>query len=260
MRVSIHLLVIVTVLVWLPHLLHLCLRCRFYLLLPHWARSLIILFILSTSFLHCTGENVDNKRSSLVFYAHVLRPFPRVSFAVIGCGWLQALRVAGVHLIMAKRGDQAHPPQTSPLNIFMSQVGLLISPLQHSQHHCRSFRKSVTHVNKYVFTCDWDAFLYDTQSLMYILLTRAVSWPCFDFLCNHPSFSSHYIITAAIHILSSVLPSCLHLLFLSSATEDHNLYRKPPIYRRTGTVQLVLPQPACPVSLVLLCLTSTVFF
>lgn len=52
-----------------------------------------------------------------------------VSFAVIGCGWLQALRVAGVHPITAKRGAQAHPPQSSPLNIFMYQVGLFISSL-----------------------------------------------------------------------------------------------------------------------------------
>ena len=59
----------------------------------------------------------------------MFRPFlhAHVFFAVIGCGWLQALRVAGVHLITAKRGGQAHPPQTSPLNIFMYQVGFLIS-------------------------------------------------------------------------------------------------------------------------------------
>lgn len=69
------------------------------------------------------------------FHLHVLRPsfHAHVSFAVIGCGWLQALRVAGVHLITAKRGGQAHPPQTSPLNIFMYQVGLLISSSPYSQ-------------------------------------------------------------------------------------------------------------------------------
>lgn len=68
-------------------------------------------------------------------HLHVLRPsfHAHVSFAVIGCGWLQALRVAGVHLITAKRGGQAHPPQTSPLNIFMYQVGLLISSSPYSQ-------------------------------------------------------------------------------------------------------------------------------
>lgn len=48
------------------------------------------------------------------------------SFAVIGCGRLQALKVAGVPLIMAKTGGQAHPPPSSPLSIFMYQVGLLI--------------------------------------------------------------------------------------------------------------------------------------
>lgn len=58
-----------------------------------------------------------------------------VSFAVIGCGWLQALRVAGVHLITAKRSGQAHPPLTSPLNIFMYQVGLAISSFPFSQYH-----------------------------------------------------------------------------------------------------------------------------
>lgn len=57
-----------------------------------------------------------------------LFPHSHVSFTLIGCGWLQALRVAGVRPIMAKRGDRAHPPQTSPLNIFMFQVGIHISP------------------------------------------------------------------------------------------------------------------------------------
>lgn len=57
------------------------------------------------------------------------------SLAVIGCGWLQALKVAEVHLITAKRGGQAHPPQTSPLNIFMYQVGLPISSLRSSRFH-----------------------------------------------------------------------------------------------------------------------------
>lgn len=51
-------------------------------------------------------------------------------FVVIACGVLQALKVAGVHPIMAKRGGQTHPPPSSPLNIFMYQVGFLIS----SQH------------------------------------------------------------------------------------------------------------------------------
>lgn len=35
--------------------------------------------------------------------------------------------------------------------------------------------------------------------------------------------------------------SPLHLLSLSSATGDPNIYRKPPIYKRTGTVQLASP-------------------
>lgn len=48
------------------------------------------------------------------------------SLPVIGCGCLQALKVAGVHLIMARKGGQAHPRKISPLNIFMYQVGLFI--------------------------------------------------------------------------------------------------------------------------------------
>lgn len=49
----------------------------------------------------------------------------QMSSAVIGCGWLQALRVAGAHPITAKKGAAAPPPLTHPLNIFMYQVGLL---------------------------------------------------------------------------------------------------------------------------------------
>lgn len=58
-----------------------------------------------------------------------------VSFAVIAYGWLQALKVAGVLLITAKRGGQAHLPQTSPLDIFMFQVGLTIFSSHLSQSH-----------------------------------------------------------------------------------------------------------------------------
>lgn len=53
------------------------------------------------------------------------------SSPVIGCGCPQALKVAGVHLIMARKGGQAHPRKISPLNIFMYQVGLFISSLHH---------------------------------------------------------------------------------------------------------------------------------
>lgn len=53
------------------------------------------------------------------------------SLPVIGCGCLQALKVAGVHLIMARKGGQAHPRKISPLNIFMYQVGVFISSLHY---------------------------------------------------------------------------------------------------------------------------------
>jgi len=65
-----------------------------------------------------------NERPHMVFISLEAFLHSHVSFAVIGCGWLQALRVGGAPLITAKRGGQAHPPQTSPLNIFMCQVGL----------------------------------------------------------------------------------------------------------------------------------------
>lgn len=55
----------------------------------------------------------------------------RTSLPVIGCGCLQALKVAGVHPIMARKGGQAHPRKISPLNIFMYQVGLFISSLHY---------------------------------------------------------------------------------------------------------------------------------
>lgn len=35
--------------------------------------------------------------------------------------------------------------------------------------------------------------------------------------------------------------SPVHLLFVSSATGEPNIYRKPPIYKRPGTVQLAPP-------------------
>lgn len=81
----------------------------------------------------------------------------QVSFAVIGCGCLQALKVAGVHLIMAKRGGQAHPPPSSPQNIFMCQVGLLISSSHHyksvSHYKCKSFRKVILRERGRVSKC-----------------------------------------------------------------------------------------------------------
>lgn len=43
------------------------------------------------------------------------------------------------------------------------------------------------------------------------------------------------------HLLLFLLISTLHLLFLSSATGEPNIYRKPPIYKRAGTVQLAPP-------------------
>lgn len=54
---------------------------------------------------------------------------------------------------------------------------------------------------------------------------------------HHPPCLQH--ITPSLPLLLHV--SRLHLLFLSSATGDPNIYRKPPIYKRTGTVQLAPP-------------------
>lgn len=76
--------------------------------------------------------------------------------------------------------------------------------------------------------------------------------------CSGIVFPSYYIFTffylplqPSLHLRSSQQkltssPSSLfhvspHLLFLSSATGDPNIYRKPPIYQRAGTVQLASP-------------------
>lgn len=77
---------------------------------------------------------------------------------------------------------------------------------------------------------------------------HTASLPPSTFLYNHLSYllllflASHHINTnSQLLCLSFIHVSPLHLLFLFSATGDPNIYRKPPIYKRTGTVQLAPP-------------------
>lgn len=166
-----------------------------------------------------------------------------VSFAVIGCGWLQALRVAGVHLVTAKMGGQAHPPQTSPLDIFMYQVGLPIASLHYSRPHTSLFTNAnhsfqVPRESECVKMWLSRIFIPHIISLAHY----PPSYCVFTFLYNHtllppprPFRSSRHTLTPSPPLHLHVSP--LHLLSLSSATGDPNIYRKPPIYTKTGTVQ-----------------------
>ncbi len=145
-----------------------------------------------------------------------------VSFAVIGFGWLQALRVAGVHLITAKRGGQAHPPLSSPLNIFMYQVGILIcsSHLSWSQiflpwgnfiFHYSSMQTIheghlASHGNRGVWK--WSLCRISIPHIIALAYSspHTLPLPSCTFLYNHPSSFSLLIIPTQTLILPSFTP------------------------------------------------------
>lgn len=133
------------------------------------------------------------------------------SLPVIGCGCLQALKVAGVHLIMARKGSQAHPRKISPLNIFMYQVGLFISSLQllgdtlKSCCYCEPTGQFYTDNNEDQWYCS--IFILHAIAMTYSSPHTAPS--LFSTIPSSPPLPPHFNTSSAFSLLSHRRPQHL---------------------------------------------------
>lgn len=160
--------------------------------------------ILCTSLLDYTGETLINSRRCLVNYLHVLRPFPHV-FLCCDWLWLATGSESGRSSPYYGQEERSTTPTTNqppkhfhvPGRTFISPSHIANSNVDHSENVC--------HVNNYVCTCDLVAFLYNAQTLRYIL-PHVASLPCFDFFCNPP-----FLIPPSLHHPSSHSHPLLHL-------------------------------------------------
>lgn len=78
----------------------------------------------------------------------------------------------------------------------------------------------------YFYTAHYFSISFSPSYFVLPFLHQFLVLPIHSVLSDYPARNS----LTLLHV------SPLHLLFLSSATGDPYIYRKPPIYTRTGTV------------------------